>query len=243
MACSEEEVCLPTPLLDMLAARFEKPSSLQLAYWSSCLASPLALETDHGPRRVHHVLTAPTGSGKTSSFLVPAISALLREAEEFSGSNKGDSATLLPSAMPGQPRIVVVAPTRELAVQVLREAIGLTSPRTITHYLKDSGEFGGEDQSLNHCGEFASEDSIDVPSQPQSSQSLREGWLSAACLYGSVPLYHQVRLLERGVHLLAATPGRLMDLLNQKRLSLDSVSTLILDEYDRLLDGPLRNQV
>ena len=40
-----------------------------------------------------------------------------------------------------------------------------------------------------------------------------ESWFAAACLYGGVPFYHQVRLLDKGVHLLVATPGRLRDLL------------------------------
>ena len=241
MTCNKEETCLPTPLLQVLVSRFEKPSSLQLAYWCSCLASPLALDSDHRPRRrVPHVISAPTGSGKTTCFLVPAISALLKEAEDRRGSRQGEPTTLLPSARPGRPRIVVVAPTRELAVQVFREAIDLTSPRSKSRRCSGSDWHTSKDQSLVENADGAS---LEVHSQPSTSQSLREGWLSAACLYGSVPPYHQVRLLDKGVHLLAATPGRLMDLLNQNRLSLDAVTTLIFDEYDRLLSGPLRNQV
>jgi superfamily II DNA/RNA helicase len=226
---------LPAPLLEALARRFSTPSPLQSAYWSRCLAPPPPARGRCRSRR-HAVLTAPTGSGKTVCFLVPAIAALLAEAEDSGGLVNQDPHSLLPAALPGQPRIVVVAPTRELAVQVHREALELTAPAT-------SAPCDGVHDGLGEVGTPASREPGREPGRELLQPPLREGWLSAACLYGGVPPYHQVRLLEKGVHLLAATPGRLQDLLGQGRLRLDATSTLVLDEYDRLLSGPLRSQV
>lgn len=56
------------------------------------------------------------------------------------------------------------------------------------------------------------------------------------CIYGGVSQVPQVRSLSRGVDIVIATPGRLLDLMNQRRLRLDSLSTFILDEADLMLD-------
>ena len=53
---------------------------------------------------------------------------------------------------------------------------------------------------------------------------------------GGVPINRQVRALMRGVEVLVATPGRLLDLVNQRALRLDQVEVLVLDEADRMLD-------
>ncbi len=55
-------------------------------------------------------------------------------------------------------------------------------------------------------------------------------------VFGGVNINPQIHKLRRGVDLLVATPGRLLDLNNQRALSLSSVETLILDEADRMLD-------
>ena len=57
-----------------------------------------------------------------------------------------------------------------------------------------------------------------------------------AVVYGGVSQYHQVRDLDRGPHLLVATPGRLLDLIEQGYVSLEDVQTFVLDEADRMLD-------
>ncbi len=54
--------------------------------------------------------------------------------------------------------------------------------------------------------------------------------------YGGVSLKPQIRALSVGVDILVATPGRLLDLYNQKKLSFDGVEYLVLDEADRMLD-------
>ncbi|MGH1468578.1 MAG: DEAD/DEAH box helicase [Bdellovibrionales bacterium] len=55
-------------------------------------------------------------------------------------------------------------------------------------------------------------------------------------IFGGVSQNRQVKEIQRGPHVLVATPGRLLDLINQKHLFLDEVETFILDEADRMLD-------
>lgn len=55
-------------------------------------------------------------------------------------------------------------------------------------------------------------------------------------IYGGVRQNAQVEALRRGVDILVATPGRLLDLMNQKFVRLDSVEIFVLDEADRMLD-------
>ncbi len=60
--------------------------------------------------------------------------------------------------------------------------------------------------------------------------------LRHALVYGGVSQRPQVRDLERGVDILVATPGRLMDLMQQGYIDLSDVEFLVLDEVDRMLD-------
>jgi ATP-dependent RNA helicase RhlE len=60
--------------------------------------------------------------------------------------------------------------------------------------------------------------------------------LSHAAVFGGVSLSPQIRALQRGVDILIATPGRLMDLERQKHVRLDKVEIFVLDEADRMLD-------
>ncbi|KAM3312776.1 hypothetical protein ACQJBY_032534 [Aegilops geniculata] len=61
--------------------------------------------------------------------------------------------------------------------------------------------------------------------------------------YGGAPITQQLRDLERGVDILVATPGRLVDLLERARVSLQSIRYLALDEADRMLDMGFEPQV
>jgi ATP-dependent RNA helicase RhlE len=60
--------------------------------------------------------------------------------------------------------------------------------------------------------------------------------LSTAVVVGGVPIGRQRQQLARGVDVLVATPGRLLDLIDNRALTLSSVQTLVLDEADRMLD-------
>jgi len=60
--------------------------------------------------------------------------------------------------------------------------------------------------------------------------------LSTAVVFGGVPIGPQRQKLARGIDILVATPGRLLDLIDTRSLTLSSVQVLVLDEADRMLD-------
>ena len=60
--------------------------------------------------------------------------------------------------------------------------------------------------------------------------------LRTALVYGGVSQSKQVRVIKRGVHIIVATPGRLLDLMNQGSIKLDKLEHFVLDEADRMMD-------
>lgn len=118
---------------------------------------------------------AQTGTGKTAALALPILNSL--------GKNNR-------KAHPNRPFALVLAPTRELAIQI------------------------GE--SFETYG-----------------RHLR---LRQVLIYGGVSQGNQVRALNRGAHVLVATPGRLLDLMNQGHIKLENLETFVLDEADRMLD-------
>ena len=62
-------------------------------------------------------------------------------------------------------------------------------------------------------------------------------------IFGGVKQYSQVQALKKGVHILVATPGRLLDLIGQGIISLNSIKVFILDEADRMLDMGFINDI
>jgi len=60
--------------------------------------------------------------------------------------------------------------------------------------------------------------------------------LGVQVVFGGVPIRKQMNLLSRGTDVLVATPGRLLDLVDQRALTLNKVETLVLDEADQMLD-------
>jgi ATP-dependent RNA helicase RhlE len=118
---------------------------------------------------------AQTGTGKTAAFALPILHRL--------AANRT-------APGPRAARALVLAPTRELALQIAESFRG----------------YG------RHLG------------------------LRLAVVYGGVGHRPQIDALMRGVDVLVATPGRLLDLMGQRCLRLDQVSVLVLDEADRMLD-------
>jgi ATP-dependent RNA helicase RhlE len=67
--------------------------------------------------------------------------------------------------------------------------------------------------------------------------------LKHLAIYGGVSQFHQVRKLKQGVDILIATPGRLLDLVMQRHISLQQIQMFVLDEADRMLDMGFINDV
>jgi len=120
------------------------------------------------------IATAQTGTGKTAAFTLPII----------------DDIGKRPSAKGDTPLVLVLTPTRELAIQI--------------------------DENVQAYG--------------------RHVGTRTAVLLGGVASGPQIDRLRRGVDFLIATPGRLLDLMEQGEVILDDVEFLILDEADRMLD-------
>ncbi|AKU13218.1 ATP-dependent RNA helicase [Azoarcus sp. CIB] len=121
---------------------------------------------------------AQTGTGKTAGFTLPLLQRLSRHA----------STSTSPARHPV--RALILAPTRELAMQVFE------SVKTYSKY---------------------------VP-------------LRSTCIYGGVDMKPQIQELRNGVEIVVATPGRLLDHVQQKTIMLNQVEMLVLDEADRMLD-------
>jgi ATP-dependent RNA helicase RhlE len=122
------------------------------------------------------LVQSPTGSGKTLAFGLPLVERL----------TDGD---IRPSAL-------ILAPTRELAIQIVGDL------RPIAHARA----------------------------------------LSIAAVYGGAGIVKQVRSASRA-HILVATPGRLLDLIERRHVSLHAIRALVLDEADRMLDMGFRPAV
>jgi ATP-dependent RNA helicase RhlE len=124
---------------------------------------------------------AQTGTGKTAAFALPILHQLSQKPR-----NTGNNSPRGPRG----PRALILAPTRELAIQI-------------------GEEFRAYGKHLH---------------------------LRQTVIYGGVGQKPQVNALSRGVDIVIATPGRLLDLMGQRRLGLGAVEFLVLDEADRMLD-------
>jgi ATP-dependent RNA helicase RhlB len=121
---------------------------------------------------------AQTGTGKTLAFLVAVINRLLTR-------------PALADRKPEDPRALILAPTRELAIQIHKDAVKF-----------------GSDLGLRF-----------------------------ALIYGGVDYDKQREILQQGVDVIIATPGRLIDYVKQhKVVSLHACEVCVLDEADRMFD-------
>lgn len=62
-------------------------------------------------------------------------------------------------------------------------------------------------------------------------------------VYGGTSISDQIRLIKRGAHIVVATPGRLLDLINRKAIKLQTVSRVILDEADEMLNMGFKEDI
>lgn len=159
------ELNLNAPILKALESKgYTKPTLIQEK------AIPKLLEG-------HDLLgSAQTGTGKTAAFAIPILQDLSSQSSQS------------PSKRPIQS--LVIAPTRELAVQI--------------------------DDNFKTYAKFTN--------------------IKTAVIYGGVPQYRQTKKLKNGVDIIVATPGRLLDLINQGYIKLDQVKHFVLDEADLMLD-------
>lgn len=123
---------------------------------------------------------AETGSGKTLAYMLPALVHVSSQPRLAHGDG---------------PVVLVLAPTRELAVQIQEEAM----------------KFGSH--------------------------------IRSTCVYGGAPKGPQIRDLRKGVEVVIATPGRLIDMLEAQHTNLKRVTYLVLDEADRMLDMGFEPQI
>ncbi|WP_353807781.1 DEAD/DEAH box helicase [Agromyces sp. SYSU T00194] len=124
-----------------------------------------------------------TGSGKTIAFGAPTVERLM---QMWASSGKTGEKRKLGRA----PRALILAPTRELALQI---------DRTVQPIAQSVGLFTTQ-------------------------------------IYGGVPQGRQVGALQRGVDIVIGTPGRIEDLVEQRRLDLSEVEITVLDEADHMCD-------
>ncbi len=155
---------LAAPLLEALAAEsYTTPTPIQAQAIPYVLAGRDLLGI------------AQTGTGKTAAFALPILHRLAAERRPPG---------------PHGCRVLVLAPTRELASQI--------------------------EESFATYG-----------------RNLR---LTSTVVFGGVDMRRQQRIMARGVDILVATPGRLVDHLGQRSIRLDRVEVVVLDEVDRMLD-------
>ncbi|MBX9449386.1 MAG: DEAD/DEAH box helicase [Taibaiella sp.] len=67
--------------------------------------------------------------------------------------------------------------------------------------------------------------------------------VSIAAVYGGASISEQIRQIKRGVDIIVATPGRLIDLIDRRALFLNDVSTIVLDEADEMLNMGFREDI
>ncbi|XP_041699900.1 ATP-dependent RNA helicase DDX3X isoform X7 [Coregonus clupeaformis] len=141
---------------------------------------------------------AQTGSGKTAAFLVPVLSQIYTQGPGDAGAaakNGQDSGKY--GRRKQYPLSLVLAPTRELALQIYEE----------------------------------------------SRKFAYRSRVRPCVVYGGADIGQQIRDLERGCHLLVATPGRLVDMMERGKIGLDYCNYLVLDEADRMLDMGFEPQI
>jgi ATP-dependent RNA helicase DDX3X len=77
----------------------------------------------------------------------------------------------------------------------------------------------------------------------ESRKFAYRSWVRPCVVYGGADIGGQLRQIERGCDLLVATPGRLVDLIERGRISLQNIKYLVLDEADRMLDMGFEPQI
>ena len=67
--------------------------------------------------------------------------------------------------------------------------------------------------------------------------------LKVLAVYGGAAIVNQIRALEKGVHIIVATPGRMLDLINRKKVDLSHIAKVVLDEADEMLNMGFKEEL
>ncbi len=67
--------------------------------------------------------------------------------------------------------------------------------------------------------------------------------IKIAAIFGGASMERQISLLKAGVHIISATPGRLLDLINRKKVNISKIKTVVLDEADEMLNMGFREEL
>lgn len=168
----------PLALPPLLAEALSKKGYDTLTPVQNAVANPALAGRDL-------LVSSQTGSGKTVAYGLGMASGLI----------SAEGGTALPPA--GKPLALVIAPTRELALQVQRELRWLYEAT---------------------------------------------GAIVVSCV-GGMDQRAERKHLERGVHIVVGTPGRLVDHLSRRALQLDGLAAVVLDEADEMLDLGFREDL
>ncbi|TLS29599.1 hypothetical protein PpBr36_00259 [Pyricularia pennisetigena] len=185
---------------------------------------------------VDFLAIAPTGSGKTLSFLLPAINGVLKRRAE-KGDTGDDSSRDTKHAL----EAVVVAPTRELASQIANEGRKLAMGTGVRVVLMRKGmRVAAEEDSTENKSEDQEEDVFKSEDEASSSEDDEDGEKSEK------PSKKPNKAPITKADILVTTPMLLLNLLSDgtstTKKKLPSVRSLILDEADVLLDQLFREQ-
>lgn len=152
---------------------------------------------------------AQTGTGKTAAFAIPILQLISTEEAQDTGGH----------AARNSPRRGNTGPAGTRSMKKLRDR-----PRSNSRNKKIRSLIVTPTREL----------AIQIEESFQSYG--RHMGLSSAVVFGGVNQKSQVAKLQRGVDILIATPGRLLDLMNQGFISLADIQIFVLDEADRMLD-------
>jgi len=141
---------------------------------------------------------ADTGSGKTAAFALPLLDSLSNENvySRIGRDNRFDGANRVASNCV---QVLVLVPTRELAIQVAEVFTQLAEDITPA--------------------------------------------ITCQSVYGGVKINPQMKALRGGSDVLVATPGRLLDLVEQNAIKFNQIKALVIDEVDRLMKGDFQEEI
>ena len=172
---------------------------------------------------------AQTGTGKTAAFAIPIIQQL----DDLNFGNKNTQGRVAP-ANNNNGVVAAEGKKKTLRLPLIRknERVGITGERITGNTTKRMVGGAKEIRALilTPTRELA------IQIDECFSDYAKHTNLRHTVIFGGVNQAPQVDKLKRGIDILIATPGRLLDLISQKYISLEHIRHFVLDEADRMLD-------